>query len=141
MSRTLKVRFNLVNSISVSYDALLGPGGFFITASFDPINYKEVKAEIERQFDYLLNNEIPSADLERAKLSIKTARNFAIQIQSSIASANAYFAIMQRPEFIDIDLFLSEVESVSALDIKNLLNKYYSKNKAVSVIMLPRGAK
>ncbi|MDR3244190.1 MAG: insulinase family protein [Elusimicrobiota bacterium] len=141
MSRTLEVRFNLVNYISLSYDALLGPGGFFITASFDPVNYKEVKAEIERQLDYLLNNEIPSADLERAKLSIKTEKNFTSQVQSSIANYNAYYALMQRPEFIDIDLFLSEIEAVSALDIKNLLNKYYSKNKAVSITMLPRGEK
>ncbi|MDR3048367.1 MAG: insulinase family protein [Elusimicrobiota bacterium] len=137
--RSLKIKFSLVNSVSAYFDASLGAGYFDITVSFDPKNYKEIKMEIERQLEYLLQNEISQEDIDRAKISIKTAKNFAAQTQYSIASEAGHSMIMQRKDLIDMNLYLYKVEAVSAADIKNFLNKYYSKEKMVSVAMLPKG--
>ncbi|MDR0822906.1 MAG: insulinase family protein [Endomicrobium sp.] len=139
--RSLKVEFNLVNSLSTSFESGLGAGYFDITVSFDPKNYDEIKTEIERQLEYLLQNEISQDDLDRAKISIKTAKNFSEQVQHAIASNAGYNALMKRDDLIDMDLFLYKVEAVSTADIQDFLNKYYSKEKTVSVAMLPREEK
>jgi predicted Zn-dependent peptidase len=141
ITRALKVKSDILNSIDVSFDTYLGPGAFYISYSYNPSYAKEVDEEIIRQLDNMLRGDILPIDIDRAKTHIKTALSFRRETQNAIASNAALWLLLGRKEFVNSDTYFQKIDALDVSDIKEFFNKYYSQDKTVKIAIQPRSSK
>jgi predicted Zn-dependent peptidase len=82
---------------------------------------------------------VTQEELNRAKLSVKTDWSFAFEKPSDIAYVYGYWNLMKRPEAVKE--CVEKTEKLTAKDIQNFFEKYYSRDKLVSSALVPKADK
>ncbi len=137
--RVLKEQKQLVYSIDSSFMTSKGSGLSFVRAVFDPKNLEEIKIEIAKQIDDIINNGITEEELKRAKLGIKTGWNFSMETPFDIAYHYGFWTVLGRPDAMDE--YVPKIEALSAEDVQNYFAKYYSHDKIITAAYLPKAEK
>ncbi|MDR3112784.1 MAG: insulinase family protein [Endomicrobium sp.] len=137
--RVLKEEKQIVFHIGSSFFTSTGNGAFYVSAVFDPANLEEVKNEIKTQIEKIAKEGVNEEELKRAKLSIKTEWSFSFEKPSDIAYFYGYWTLMRSPEIVKE--YISKLEKISAKDVQNFFEKYYSKDRLVNAALLPRAGK
>jgi zinc protease len=76
LTRTLRDRLGLVNSIGTGYNALEGAGIITLTAQLDPANLARVETEVWRELAKVRDEEVKADELDRARTAEEARREF-----------------------------------------------------------------
>lgn len=136
----LKDKKQIVTNISSYHSSYKLDSLFAIKANFEPANYKIVKQEILKQFELLKEDTISSQEIEKAKSIIERETYYSRESGSSIASQLGYTTVLyDSPEFYQD--YITEINKVTEQDLKRVLKKYLSPNRAAISILLPKDFK
>ncbi|MDR3071440.1 MAG: insulinase family protein [Endomicrobium sp.] len=127
---------HLVYSMDSCFITEKGGGNICIMSTFDPKYFEEIKNEITKQIENIINGGVTENELNRAKLLIKTDWNFSLETPYDIASINGYWHLMGNPEFVT--KYIKKVESFNVSDIFGFFKKYYSPLTISNVALLPK---
>jgi zinc protease len=133
--RVLKDEKHLVYSVGSSFMTVKGTGIGYISAVFAPENFGEIKAEIKKQIESIIENGIDGEELNRVKLALKTSWNFSHETPSDIAYNVGYWTLMGRPEAVES--YMLKIESLTEKDVRDFFAKYYSADKITNAALLP----
>lgn len=134
--RVLKEEKNIVFSISSSFMTLRGTGSAFVFAVFEQSKYNEVIANIESELEKFKNEGPTEAELQKIKTNIKSGWLFGLQTFSEQASQLGYWHLQGHPEIFNN--YLENIDKVTVKDVKNFMNKYYSKERISKVSICPK---
>jgi predicted Zn-dependent peptidase len=127
---------HLVHAVDSSYSTEKGTGGMYISSVFDPKNLEEVRVEIKKQIEEIINNGVSEEELNRAKLAIKTNWIFSHETPYDVAEINGLWQLMGNPNFVTE--YINKMEKIKVNDIIKFFKKYYSPAIISNVALLPK---
>lgn len=134
--RTLKEDKKLVFAISSSFMTLKGTGSAFISAVFEQQKYDEVMTNITAEIDKFAKDGPTEEELSKIKMNIKADWLFSLQTFNEQAGQFGYWQLQGHLEkFQD---YLKNIDKVTAKDIKDFMNKYYSKERLSKAVIFPK---
>lgn len=134
--RKLKEEQNLVYAISSSFFSLKGTGSAYILAVFEQDNYNKVIESIENELDLFLKDGPTQEELNRIKTNIKSDWLFDLQTFNEQANQLQYWYLQGHPEIFKD--YLKNIDKVTIKDVKDFMNKYYSKEKLSKAVIFPK---
>ncbi len=134
--RKLKEEQNLVFAISSSFFSLKGTGSAYILAVFEQNNYKKVVESIEQELDLFAKEGPTQEELNRIKTNIKSDWLFDLQTFNEQANQLQYWYLQGHPEIFKN--YLKKIDKVTIKDVKDFMNKYYSKEKLSKAVIFPK---
>lgn len=127
---SVREELGLVYSIGSSLDYNFDGTLYQIHTQTDPENSDNVISEINRQIDIICNEEPKEEELLRAKNKIRTKaysrQDTSIGSLTETLSAECYGFKMG-------DKYLEDIDSVTASDVKDLVNLIFSGNKYITI--------
>lgn len=134
--RTLKEDKKLVFAISSSFMTLKGTGSAFISAVFEQQKYDEVMTNITAEIDKFAKDGPTEEELSKIKMNIKADWLFSLQTFNEQSGQFGYWQLQGHLEkFQD---YLKNIDKVTAKDIKDFMNKYYSKERLSKAVIFPK---
>jgi zinc protease len=134
--KTLYRERHLTYSIESSFVIESGSGNVCVMSVFDSKNVEEVREEIVKQIENVANNFIAEDELNIAKILMQANWSFSLETSFDIAYNYGYWHLVGNPAFM-VE-YIKRVESLTAHDIKNFFERYYSREKISSVTLLPK---
>jgi predicted Zn-dependent peptidase len=138
-SRLYKILYeqkHLVYVIDSSFMIENGTGNIYIVSVFDPKNFEEIKIEIKKQIENIINKGIIEEELNRAKLLIKTDWSFFLETPFDVANMYGYWYLMANPKFITE--YITKIRNLKCNDINKFFKKYYLREFVSNVTLLPK---
>ncbi len=138
LTRTLRDRLGLVNSISASYTALEGAGVVSINAQLDPGNLERAQAEIAAEAQRLRRDGITPGELERAITTAEARREFQMETAEGRAYSLGHAESIWR---IDEELaYVDRLRSVTLDQVRAAAQRYLDPDRAARVVLAPARA-
>ena len=134
--RKLKEEQNIVYVINSSFYTLKGTGCAYILAIFEQNNYKKVIESLQNELDLFSKEGPTKEELKKAKTNIKSEWLFELQTFNEQASLLQHWQLQGHPEILKN--YLKNIDKVTVEDIKNFMNKYYSKEKLSRAVIFPK---
>ncbi|MGH7388451.1 MAG: M16 family metallopeptidase [Candidatus Rokuibacteriota bacterium] len=139
LTRTLRDRLGLVNSISASYAALEGAGVLSVTAQLDPANLPRAQAEILAEAQRLRRDGITTGELERAVTTAEARREFRMETAEGRAFRLGHAETIWRIE--DELAYVDRVRSVALEQVRAAAQRYLDPERFARVALMPTGPK
>lgn len=136
LNTVLKEQKQLVYSISSSFMTTAGTGVNYISAIFEKNNCDKVQETLIQELDKFTKEGPTQEELQKIKTNIKADWLFGLQTVNDQASQLGYWKLFNHLEVFEN--YLSKIEKVTAEDVKNYMQKYYSKEKLSKVVVFPK---
>ena len=134
--RDIKENKQLANSISAINAGFKDDGLFYISANFIPEKQQRLEETIFADIEQIQNNGITEAQLKLAKNIIERDTYYSRESISNITSEIGY-TFVTTDDIKFYENYLSEINRVTAADVKRVANKYLGKNKSAISVVLP----
>jgi zinc protease len=135
MTRALRDRLGLVNSIGTGFSAMEGAGVITLTAQLDPANLSRVETEIWRELARVREEEVKADELERARTAEEARREF----QTETAEGRAY-ALGHAETIWRLDeerAYLDRIRAVTGEQVRAVARRYLDPERAARVVFVP----
>ena len=136
--QNLQEQKHLTTSIVAGHSSYLDDSLFYIKAKFPPKNQLQVESEIWNQLKNIQKYPISDNEIKKAKNIIKNDTLYSRESVSNIANELGYITLLTGSTKY-YNNYLKDIEKVDANDIKEVAQKYLSKNKAAVAYIMPNG--
>lgn len=137
LTRTLRDRLGLVNTVAASYAALEGAGVVSVTAQLDPANLARVQAEIVAEAQRLRRDGVTEAELERAVTTAEARREFQMETAEgrafTLGHAETIWRIEEELAYVD------RLRSVTRDQMRAAAQRYLDPDRMARVVLAPGG--
>ncbi|MBI4593531.1 MAG: insulinase family protein [Candidatus Rokubacteria bacterium] len=138
LTRALRERLGLVNSISAGYSALEAAGLITITAQLDPANLPRVEGEILAELRRLRENGVRGPERERTVTVAEARREFEAETVEGRASVLGHAETVWRLE--DERAWIDRLRAVTPLQLQVAARRYLDLERYVLVTLVPKAA-
>jgi zinc protease len=135
LTRALRERLGLVNTISAGYSALEGAGVVTLTAQLDQANLVQAEAEIWREIRRLHREGVSVGELERARTAEEARREFQAETAEGRAFALGYAVTVWRLE--EEAAYLDRLREVTREQIRAAARRYLDSDMFARVSLRP----
>lgn len=136
LTRALRERLGLVNTIGTSYAALEGAGLVSLTAQVEPANLDQAEAEIWREVRRVRDTGVTAAELERARTTEEARREFQTETAEGRAFALGYAVTVWRLE--EEEAYLHRLRAVTTEQIRAAARRYLDLEHFARVVFRPQ---
>lgn len=136
LTRSLRERLGLVNTIGTGYSALEGAGLVTLTAQVDPANLAEAEAQIWREIRRVRDTGVTAAELERAQTAEEARREFQIETAEGRAVALGYAVTVWRLE--EEEAYLHRLRAVTREQVRAAARRYLDLAQFARVVLRPQ---
>ncbi len=137
LTRTLRERLGLVNTIATGYSALEGSGIVTLTAQFEPANLVEVEAQIWQEIQRVREAGVTAAELERARTAEEARREFRAETAEGRAVALGHAVTVWRLE--EEQAYLHRLRAVTREQVHAAARRYLDLAQFARVVFRPEG--
>lgn len=138
--QSIKEQKQLADSISANNATFREDGVFTISADFTPENVDKLKKLIFEEISKIQKQGVTQAQLQLAKNVIERDTYYSRESVDNIASEIGYTTVLtDNPKYYEE--YLSNIQKVTAAEVKRVADKYLSKNKCAVSIVLPDSQK
>lgn len=138
--QNIKDKKQLAFSISSSNATFKDDGIFYISASFNPENYKKLEQNIFEEITRIQTNGVTPGQLKLAKNIIERDTYYARESITNIAQELGYTVVTTGGTKF-YENYLDNIKNVTLSDVKRVANKYLGENKSAVSVILPEQAK
>ena len=136
LTRSLRERLGLVNTISTGYAALEGAGLVTLTAQLDPANLAQAEAEIWREIRRVRDSGVTAAELERAQTTEEARREFQTETAEGRAFALGHAVTVWRLE--EEAAYLHRLRAVTPEQVRAVARRYLDLEQFARVVFRPQ---
>jgi zinc protease len=135
LTRALRDRLGLVNSIGTGYTAMEGAGVITLTAQLDPANLARVETEVWRELTKVREEGVNADELERARTAEEARREFQAETAEGRAYALGHAETIWR---LDEELaYLDRIRAVTGEQVRAAARRYLDPDRAARVVLVP----
>jgi zinc protease len=135
LTRALRDRLGLVNSIGTGYTAMEGAGVITLTAQLDPANLARVETEVWRELTKVREEGVNADELERARTAEEARREFQAETAEGRAYALGHAETIWR---LDEELaYLDRIRAVTGEQVRAAARRYLDPDRAARVVFVP----
>lgn len=135
--KDIKEQKQLVHSISASHSSMKDDSIFYISANYATEDIPRLKEAIFNEIEQVKKNEISSDELQKAKNIIERDTFYSRESVSNIAQEIGYtVTITDNTDYYKN--YLTNINKVTADDIKKVAREYLNKDNAVISVILPK---
>ncbi len=135
LTRSLRDRLGLVNSIAAGYSALEGAGAITLTAQLDPANVARTEAEIWRELRRVQDEGVTARELERARTTEEARREFQAETAEGRAFVLGHAETVWRLE--EERAYLDRLRAVTREQIRGAARRYLDREGYARVLLTP----
>jgi predicted Zn-dependent peptidase len=136
LTRALRERLGLVNTIGTGYAALEGAGLVTLTAQLDPANLAQAEAEIWREIRRVRESGVTVAELERARTTEEARREFQTETAEGRAFALGHAVTVWRLE--EEEAYLDRLRAVTPEQVRAVARRYLDLDQFARVVFRPQ---
>jgi len=136
LTRSLRERLGLVNTIGTGYSALEGAGIVTLTAQLDPANLAEAEAQIWQEIRRVRDTGVTAAELERARTSEEARREFQAETAEGRAFALGHAVTVWRLE--EEQAYLHRLRAVTREQVRAAARRYLDLAQFARVVFRPQ---
>jgi zinc protease len=137
LTRALRERLGLVNTIATGYSALEGSGIVTLTAQFEPANLAEVETQIWQEIRRVREAGVTAAELERARTAEEAQREFRAETAEGRASVLGHAVTVWRLE--EEQAYLDRLRAVTREQVHAAARRYLDLAHFARVVFKPEG--
>jgi zinc protease len=135
LTRALRDRLGLVNSIGTGYTAMEGAGVITLTAQLAPANLARVETEVWRELTKVREEGVNADELERARTAEEARREFQAETAEGRAYALGHAETIWR---LDEELaYLDRIRAVTGEQVRAAARRYLDPDRAARVVFVP----
>jgi zinc protease len=135
LTRALRDRLGVVNSIGTFYSALEGAGVVTLTAQLDPANLARAEAEVWRELRRVREEGVSAGELERARTTEEARREF----EAETAEGRAF--VLGRAETVwrldEERAYLDRIRAVTRDQVRAAARRYLDPERVARVVLVP----
>jgi zinc protease len=135
LTRALRDRLGLVNTIGTGYSALEGAGVVTLTAQLDPANLARTEAEVRRELARLQEEGVSAGELERARTAEEARREFQAETAEGRAFILGHADTVWRLE--DERAYLDRIRAVTREQVRAAARRYLDVERVARVVLVP----
>jgi zinc protease len=135
LTRALRDRLGLVNSIGTSYSAMEGAGMITLTAQLDPANLARVEAEVWRELARVQEEGVSAAELDRARTAEEARREFQAETAEGRAFALGHAETIWRLD--EERAYLDRIRAVTREQVHAAARRYLDPERVARVVLAP----
>jgi zinc protease len=135
LTRSLRERLAIVNTIGSSYTALEAAGIVAVTAQIDPSNVGRAEAEVLREIRRLRDENVSEAELRRAVTSAESAHEFSLETVDGRAVALGRAETIWRVE--DELAWVDRLRAVTVGQIRVVARRYLDPERYARLVVRP----
>jgi zinc protease len=136
LTRALRERLGLVNTIGTGYSALEGAGMVTLTAQLDPANLAQAEAEIWREIRQVRESGVTVDELERARTTEEARREFQTETAEGRAFALGHAVTVWRLE--EEEAYLDRLRAVTPEQVRAVARRYLDLEQFARVVFRPQ---
>ncbi|MGH7308822.1 MAG: M16 family metallopeptidase [Candidatus Rokuibacteriota bacterium] len=138
LTRSLRERLGLVNTIATGYSALEGSGIVTLTAQLEPANLVEVEAQIWQEIRRVREAGVTAAELERARTAEEAQREFRAETAEGRAGVLGHAVTVWRLE--EEEAYLHRLRAVTREQVQAAARRYLDLAHFARVVFRPQGS-
>jgi zinc protease len=136
LTRSLRDRLGLVNTIGTAYSALEAAGIVTLTVQLELENLARAEAEIWQEIRRVHETGITSAELERARTAEEARREFQAETAEGRAAALGHAATIWRLE--EEEAYLHRLRAVTREQVRAAARRYLDLARSARVVFRPQ---
>jgi zinc protease len=135
LTRALRDRLGVVNSIGTGYSALEGAGVVTLTAQLDPANLARAEAEVWRELRRVREEGVSAGELERARTTEEARREFQAETAEGRAFVLGHAETVWRLD--EERAYLDRIRAVTRDQVRAAARRYLDPERVARVVLVP----
>jgi zinc protease len=135
LTRSVRERLGLVNSITTNYGALEAGGLITLTAQLEPSNLARAEDEVWREIRQLQNSGVTVAELERARTTAEARREFQAETAEGRGFLLGHAETVWRLE--EEHAYMDRLRAVTREHVRMVARRYLDRERFTRVLLTP----